>query len=81
VFLNYLDYETVRDMVFRVLVDNDLWNDLMNDVISNTMYLELIDDEEYHMDILYDDYYDTYRFLIALQHNAHTLNDIVGVLQ
>ena len=45
--------------------------------LTPSEYLELIDNVEFHMDELYNNYFDTYRFLVALQNEVHSLNEIV----
>ena len=69
-FKNYIGYNTAKTMIFYELIDKQLIYQVSQHIISVSEYQSLINNEEYHMNILHSQYSDTYDFLVALRNNA-----------
>ncbi len=72
VFLSHIEYNFVKTKVFYYLIDMDLYNKLslatqQNNTYLINYYIALLEDEEYHMNVLLENYIDTYNFLLSLQ--------------
>ncbi len=72
IFLEHITYDTVQGNIFYELIDANFYNiinaaSLAGDIVTVVYYQNLINDEEYHWDILLSDYPDTYNFLLSLQ--------------
>lgn len=71
IFKGYISYSYAKERVYYDLIDDRLLY-LMNiasnngDIVSVAYYAELLDNEEYHMNILRTDYPDAYDFLMSL---------------
>ncbi len=72
IFLNHIDYETVQQKIFYIVLDMEIaalisFATQNGDFVSANYYISLLENEEYHMNYLRDNYYDTYNFLRSLQ--------------
>ncbi len=66
-FKTYIDYQKAKSMIYYELIDKELLNKVSQHIITPSEYLGLINNEQYHMDIIFTNYHDTYAFLYSLQ--------------
>lgn len=79
-FLEYIDYETVKNKVYYHLVDRNI---IMNIELANQnndpgtalYWSNLLTDEAYHVRIIYNGYPDTYDFLRSLQDKLNMIGE------
>lgn len=75
VFTSHISFETVRDMVFYELIDADLIYLKTYNPENEDYYSNLLNDEDYHWNILKNQYHDTYNFLCSLRdHRPNSVN-------
>ena len=78
VFTSHISYETARDMVFYELIDAELIGLINENYHNNDMivyYSNLLNDENYHWNVLNNRYHDTYNFLCSLRdHRSNSVN-------
>ena len=72
VFLNHIDYATVQSKVFHELIDKEIYVQLAIayewlDYETISRLNALLNDEEFHWNVIEDRYHDTYNFLLSLQ--------------
>lgn len=75
VFLSHISYSTVREKIFAELIDQSLAVSISDasahcDRYMVYYYLNRINDEQYHWDIIRSDYPNTYDFLISLREKS-----------
>ncbi len=80
VFLSRIDYATVQSKVFYELIDKEIYVALSiasdsGDLASVIQLNALLNDEDYHWDIIEDSYHDTYNFLHSLQEYKEFLSE------
>ena len=79
IFLQYIPYSTVKQKIFYELIDAQLYMFLSNasnqgNIVLVNYYLNLINNEQYHYDIIKSNYFDTYDFLMSLNDRLSTLS-------
>ncbi len=83
IFLEQIPYSEVESQVFYELIDRPFYVAMGSAMQNGDYYLwsyysELIADEQYHWDIIYSDYPDTYNFLISLSAGLSEIYDYRG---
>lgn len=78
VFLTHISYSYVKEQVFYVLIDAELYILMdqatrMGDLATALSIQTLISDEQYHINIVQNSYPDTYNFLMSLRDARHNI--------
>ena len=79
-FLEYIDYTTVKTMIYYELIDKALQRivDMAiaeGDIALCQYYTNLMNDEQYHIDTIRQNYPDTYDFLYSLRDGKADIED------
>lgn len=80
IFTNYISYETIEYKVYYELIDKNIYYQIdmaaaEGDVISVKILQGLLEDEEYHQEMILTNYPDTYDFLYSVYNELNVLGD------
>lgn len=71
IFKKYIEYEYVEDRIFYYLIDQPLYTSISSTLNSSGIvdmedYSDLLNNDEYRLNIIQESYPDTYNFLKSL---------------
>lgn len=80
IFTSYIPYETIEYKVYYELVDKQLNNRInlaasQGDLVTVKILQALLEDKEYHQEMIESNYPDTHDFLYSVYNKLNTLSD------